>query len=315
MAEVKAVRFGALPEGFRNWGIAMQLIKQGRSVRHPRCRRHHGVAACLAVVSAPALVLPASSAIAAEADPTTVSASYTISFAGVDIGKFQFHSKVSGNRFELDSASRVKLLFGAFKWSSNSKTVGRLGRSASPESFDFEYHIKKKRKHTRMKLAGGRVVGIENTPRVNYTSEHVPLLAKHLVGVVDPMTAIMRMTRVAKGNPCAQTHEVFDGKMRFRLSLSDKGRRRISDPKPSGQPLFGYVCQVKFTPIAGHKKSQSINYIAGNNGIEVVLRPVPSAKTMVPYRINIPTIVGSVAVSLRTVNIASGRRLRIALRQ
>ena len=41
------------------------------------------------------------------------------------------------------------------------------------------------------------------------------------------LTAIMQITRVAAGNPCSQTHEVFDGKMRFRLTLSSKGRRRI----------------------------------------------------------------------------------------
>jgi len=131
---------------------------------------------------------------------------------------------------------------------------------------------------------------------------------------MDPMTAIMRMTRVAKGNPCNQSAEIFDGKRRLRLKLSPKGRRRIEERKPSGQPAFGYVCRIRFTPIAGHKKSSQINSLAKNRDIEIVLRPVPAAKLMVPYEINIPTAFGTVSVVVRSINIDNGAKQRIALR-
>ena len=259
-------------------------------------------------------MLPAGHALAAKKPSLKVAANYKIRYAGIKIGSFQFNSKIAGRRYELTSNSRVKLLFGAFKWSSQSNTKGVVSRNPRPKSFDFVYYVKKKRKSASMKFKRGRVVALSNSPRVNYTNKHVPLRPEHLVGVMDPMTAIMRMTRVAGKNPCSQSAEIFDGKRRLRLKLSPKGRRPIVERKPSGQPGFGYVCRIRFTPIAGHKKSSRINSLANNRDMEIVLRPVPSAKIVVPYEINIPTGFGTVSIVARSINIDNGRKQRIALR-
>ena len=261
-----------------------------------------------------ATLLPAGHALAAKKPSLQVAADYNIRYAGIKIGSFQFDSKIAGRRYELNSNSRVKLLFGAFKWSSQSNTKGIVSRDPRPQSFDFVYYVKKKRKSASMKFKRGRVVALSNNPRVNYTSKHVPLRPEHLVGVMDPMTAIMRMTRVAGGNPCSQSAEIFDGKRRLRLKLSPKGRRQIAERNRSGQPRFGYVCRIRFTPIAGHKKSSQINSLARNRDIEIVLRPVPAAKIVVPYEINIPTGFGTVSIVARSINIDNGRKQRIALR-
>ncbi|MFY0611389.1 MAG: DUF3108 domain-containing protein [Hyphomicrobiaceae bacterium] len=263
---------------------------------------------------AAATLLPAGTALAAKKPALRVAADYKIRYAGIKIGSFQFKSKVAGRRYELTSNSNVKLLFGAFKWSSQSNTKGVVSRTPRPQSFDFVYYIKKKRKSASMKFKRGRVIDLNNTPRVNYTNNHVPLLPEHLIGVMDPMTAIMRMTRVANGNPCSQSAEIFDGKRRLRLKLSPKGRRRIEERKPSGQPRFGYVCRIRFTPIAGHKKTSRINSLSKNRDMEIVLRPVPAAKLMVPYEINIPTGFGTVSIVARSINIDNGAKQRIALR-
>lgn len=271
--------------------------------------------ASLAVAGAAVGLAPiwiAMPSLAAETGRTTVKANYRISFGGVSIGWFNFDSKVTGRRYELSSSSKVRLLFGAFKWGSESRTSGIVREKASPRSFDFKYYIKKKRKRASMRFARGSVVNLENRPRVRYSDKYVPLLPKHLIGVIDPMTAIMKMSRLEEGEPCRRKLDVFEGKMRFRLTLSPKGKRRIKERRPSGQPQFGYVCAVKFTPIAGHKKSSNIKYIAENDGIEIVLRPVPSAKLLMPYMIRVPTSFGSVVVSARSIDIVNAGNQRIA---
>jgi hypothetical protein len=222
---------------------------------------------------------------------------------------------MAGRRYELTSNSRVKILFGAFKWFSQSKTQGVLARDPEPESFDFAYQIKKKHKRATMRFKRGKVVDVTNTPRVNYNHKFVPLRPEHLVGVVDPMTAVMRMTRVSRGDPCKQAAEIFDGRRRLRIELSPKGRRRVAERRPSGQPGFGYVCRIRFTPIAGHKKSSQISSLARSKDIEIVLRPVPSAKLVVAYEVNIPTGFGTVSIVARSIDIDNGPKQRIAFRR
>jgi len=165
-----------------------------------------------------------------------------------------------------------------------------------------------------MQFARGNVVQLDNQPPLSKSKKYVPLLPEHLRGVVDPMTAIMHMTQATKGNPCQKSIEVFDGRMRLQLTLSPKGRRRIKDARASGQPNFGYVCKVSFKPIAGFKKGRDINFIAGNKGIELVLRPVPAADIFVPYQISIPTMVGSVSIVAKQITIVHGANQRIALK-
>jgi Protein of unknown function (DUF3108) len=298
---------------YTKWGTDM--IAHGEAVKL-RCGRHDGGCRGSGVsVFAAAMVLwSVQPATAAGANQSTVAAHYDISFAGVRIGKFNFNSKIQGANYSLTSNSKVKVLFGAFRWRSASRTVGVVRRKATPKTFSFDYRIKKKRKVSEIRFARGNVVQLDNQPPLSKSRKYVPLLPQHLRGVVDPMTAIMQMTQATKGNPCHKKIEVFDGRMRLQLTLSPKGRRRIKDSRASGQPNFGYVCKVSFRPIAGYKRSSNIKYIAGNTGIEIVLRPVPAAGVFVPYQILVPTMVGSVSIAARKINIVHGRNQRIALK-
>lgn len=268
----------------------------------------------LGLFAAAAVLASPDAAEAAKKQSTRVAADYKISYSGVKIGSFQFNSTVAGRRYHLTSNSRVKIFFGAFKWSSQSTTKGVLGRRPEPRSFDFAYQIKKKRKNSSVKFKRGKVVGLTNSPRANYTNKHVPLRPEHLVGVIDPMTAIMRMTQ-SSGKPCRKSAEIFDGKRRLRLRLTPKGRRSISERHPSGQPAFGYVCQIRFMPIAGHRKNSQIKHLAKNQDMEIVLRPVPAANLLVPYEIVIPTMFGTVAIVARSIQIENGSKQRIAMRR
>ncbi len=289
------------------------MIGRGNAVYTP-----DGLNACVsgfATLLAVTAVFMPSAANAAQKGTMRVAADYKIKYSGIKIGSFQFNSTVTGRRYRLTSSSRVTIFFGAFKWNSQSTTKGVLSRRPQPQTFDFNYQIKRKRKSTSVRFKRGNVVALSNSPRVNYTNKYVPLRPEHLQGVLDPMTAIMRMTQVSGGKPCRQTAEIFDGKRRLRLQLSPKGRRRISERHPSGQPAFGYVCRIRFTPIAGHKKNSQINYLARNRNMEIVLRPVPAANLLVPYEIVIPTMVGTVSIAARSIDIDNGPNQRIAMRR
>lgn len=262
-------------------------------------------AAALLVLSG-ALVVPH----AAEARDRQVAARYDIAFAGVNIGRFDFKSKIEGRRYEVVTGAKVKVLFGAFRWASASVTTGAIQKTAVPEKFEFNFSLKKKSKRSVLEFARGQVVKLDNQPPERYGAKHVPIRQEHLVDVVDPMTAVFQMSTIGDGDPCRKNLEIFDGRKRMRLTLSPKGKRRIADPRPTGQPGFGFVCRVKFTPVAGHKREADVSYIEKNDGIEVVLRPINGANFAIPYQIRVPTMVGSVTITARKVNITEpGRRI------
>ena len=86
----------------------------------------------VALVAVVALLAPGH-ALAAKKRSLQVAADYKIRYAGIKIGSFQFNSRIAGRRYELNSNSRVKLLFGAFKWSSQSNTKGIVSRDPRPQ--------------------------------------------------------------------------------------------------------------------------------------------------------------------------------------
>jgi hypothetical protein len=141
----------------------------------------------------------------------------------------------------------------------------------------------------------------------------IPLREHHLQGVVDPLSAIMMLSRGAAADPCDRRIPIFDGKERFDLLFSRKGDIRVTEQSPSGQPGFAHVCRVRYLPIAGHKIDSDTKYMAANDAIEVALRPVPSANVFVPYHISIPTMAGSATIVSKRVEIVSPGKPQIAM--
>ncbi len=266
----------------------------------------------VAVIGAAVLVAGSVQGAAAQ-DVRSVEAQYDVSFAGVSIGDFNFNSEIDGQRYTIKSSTSIKLLLGTFKWASRSMTEGVVRDAVTPNAFEFNYDSNRKQFRTAVRFARGDVAAIDNDPPVKPSRKRVPLRPEHLKNVMDPMSAIMAMTRGAKRNPCQGTFEVFEGRVRFKLSLESKGKRRIVERGNSGQPRVGYLCRIRFTPIAGHKRDKTIQQLARNNDIEVVLRPVPKADLFVPYLITVPTGYGTVAIASRRVEIIGEQRERIAL--
>jgi hypothetical protein len=141
----------------------------------------------------------------------------------------------------------------------------------------------------------------------------IPVREQHLKGVVDPLTAIMMLSRGAGADPCDRRIPIFDGRERFDLVFSRKGDMRVTEQAPSGQPGVAHVCRVRYLPIAGHKIDNDTKYMAANDAIEVALRPVPSANVFIPYQINIPTMAGSASIVSKRVDIVSPGKPQIAM--
>jgi hypothetical protein len=267
-----------------------------------------------------ALVLPAAgTAQAGEANaawPASVTARYSLSFGGFDVGKYQFQSQSDGKTYTVTSNASVSALLGAFTWKGDLEAKGAVDAiTAHPAGYQLSFKAKKKQGIVKLGFDKAGVKTVTLDPNKPPSPEAVPVKPEHMKNVVDPMTAILAITHAGTSAPCDRRIAIFDGKARFDLVLSLKGEQRLTEKKSSGQPANLVVCRVKYVPVAGHKPKDFVNPWVDYNAIEIALRPVPSANLYVPYRVSIPTSLGPAVMSAEKIDITAANKAQIALTQ
>jgi hypothetical protein len=248
--------------------------------------------------------------------PAVVAAKYRLSFGGFDVGSYKFQSKSDGKTYAATGNAEVSAMFGAFTWKGGLESSGTLDQAAPhPTSYKLSYKSKSKVTSITLGFDASGVKSVVLLPNKPPNPEVVPVKPDDLKHVFDPMSSILAMTHATGGNPCDRTVPIFDGKARFNLVMSAKGEQKLKEEKPSGQPTQLKICQVKYVPISGHKPKDFVKPWVDYSGIEIALRPVPSANVFVPYRITIPTSLGSAVMSAESINITASNNTQIALTQ
>jgi hypothetical protein len=238
--------------------------------------------------------------------PARMRVVYAITFNDLEIGSLSVDAQVAGRNYSLAANARLSLLLGAFSWQAEMRALGTIaGAAARPQSYAFAFTSSLGAGATRLAFTGDAVITITLLPPVPVDPTVVRLHAEHLKGVVDPLTALLFVERGIGADPCARRLPVFDGKERFDLLLSAKGRM------PGA--MAGALCKVRYLPIAGHRITADTQFLAASDDIEVALRRV-AAHAFIAVRITIPTRLGWVALSARRIEIAQPGTPQLALR-
>jgi hypothetical protein len=267
--------------------------------------------AAVLLTGAVALASP-TKARAADGWPASVQASYDVNFNGINVGSYQFQSSQEGQSYKLASNAKLSLLLGALSWTGVTHASGKIaGETAKPQAFGFEYQAQSKTGSTQMAFTDDTVTQVLHTPPPKSKEGVVPVQTQHLKGVLDPLSAVLAISRGAVGNPCGRRVPIYDGHQRFDLVLSAKGQVQINDR--GGASGVGYVCRVRYVPIAGHKADDSTKYMSQSNDIEIILRPMAGTNIFIPHQVTIPTMAGSATLVARRVNITTNSRQQIAL--
>jgi hypothetical protein len=246
--------------------------------------------------------------------PAVVRASYEVSFNGFQVGTFEFEAQTENRSYSLSGNARLTLLLGAFTWIGETRAFGLLANHVpKPAAFSFDFKANSKTGSTKVDFDNGSVLDVRHNPTPPQKPDIVPLREQHKKGVLDPLSAIMLIADYSNPDPCERRLPIFDGKERFDLLMSYKGEVKVNEQQPSGQPAIAHVCKVKYKPVAGHKADAESSYLATTDGIEVSLRPIPSANILVPYQITIPTLIGYVTIVSKRVEIESPGLPQIAL--
>lgn len=281
------------------------------------------VPAACAMVAATLLwaAAPTTPVRAAEAWPSEVKAHYDVKIAGVQIGSFVLHVETANGRYAARGQAHAKLLFGALKWSGSAESQGLAAAAPKPHSFSFEqvskrkllFKSKEKAKRVDMTFDRSGVTGVTLEPHKPPGANNVPVTLAHMRNVLDPLSAVLALTR-DDGNPCDRKVSVFDGKQRFDIVLSPRGRQSIGGGKAAGAVAAGHVCGVRYVPIAGHNRDDAENQnLSDTSKIEVVMRPVPDAGIVVPHEVRVPTLAGDAVLTATRIEITTASRQRIAL--
>ncbi len=227
-------------------------------------------------------------------------ATYALSIIGVPIGNADAAATIEPDAYKVDIGLRLSGLAALVTKAKGAATASGVIANASvlPNGYANTTANATETRTVRMGLNAGAVRAVEISPPFLDMDERVPVTQAHKTGVLDPVSALVMS--VPPGQPlvgqtaCDRTLPVYDGLVRFNVSLFFKGVRNVQAKGYSG-PVS--VCSARYTPISGFKlDSQSTKYMAENRDLEVWLAPVEQAHVVVPYYIKVGTKSGSLII-------------------
>jgi hypothetical protein len=193
----------------------------------------------------------------------TVRARYSVSLIGLHIGEATAHGSIEQANYKIELNAR---LTGVASWVA----------------------------HVRMALNAGNVRAVEITPPFMDMDGRVPVSAANKRNILDPISALIMAVPAGESlvgpAACNRTLPIYDGVIRFDLTMSYVRTQQVAVPGYSG-PVS--ICAVRYRPIAGHKiDSESTRFMAQNREIEAWLAPVEGAHIVVPFRVQLKTLAG-----------------------
>jgi len=286
----------AVFDGGRAWDLLMRtmLAPSGRlsSVRPI-------VLACL--------MLGAFSAAAAAAS-ATITASYSIAIAGIPVGKAQATSRFQGSTYSLSltgSTSGVSRIFS--DTSAKIESSGQVnGKQMLASRYTMETTENGSIAHVAVRLSSGSVLTVAAVPPLPNRPGRIPVSEAHLQNIVDPISALIFPSGGSTDGQaaCARTARVFDGWSRFDVRLSYRETRTLEgDTGAAAKSAF--VCAARFVPVAGHiPDSDSVKFMSENKNIEIWLAQVGTTEFLIPYRIQIGTMIGDLTIRATSIALA-----------
>jgi hypothetical protein len=264
-------------------------------------------ASIVAIVGAIFTLAGVTTAAAKERKSYQVSATYKITLNSFAIGTLRYESSVGLNGYVVESKIELSALFGAVSWKGATRSSGTLnGARPKPAYYAFDFQGSTGTGAVQVGFGEAGVSSLSVRPARSLAADTVPLEGKHLKGVLDPLSAVLALTRTGGKSPCGRKVAIFDGQQRFDLELY----YRRQQPLGQGKAI---VCRVKYRPIAGYRPNDETKAMSRSTSIEIAFRPVAGAGLMVPDQITVPTISGPIGLKAQRIDIKTSDRREIAL--
>ena len=234
-------------------------------------------------------------------------ARYAVTLAGIKLGEGSWVIDVGEDRFSVAASgatSGLARIFSSGKGSGASRGVIKNDQLV-PASYAISIKSGKKTEDVRLKLNDGAVKDVSIVPPAPEAPDRVPVTDAHKRNVFDPMTgSLLRISgngNLMKPEVCRQHTPIFDGRMRYDLTLAYKRMEQVKVPGYTGPAL---VCAIYFAPLAGHVPSRAaIKYLIDQRDMETWLVPIGGTRVMVPIRVQVPTPLGLGVMEATSFNV------------
>ncbi|MGI6856364.1 DUF3108 domain-containing protein [Mesorhizobium sp. 1B3] len=231
--------------------------------------------------------------------PQSFSADYAVSIFGLTVARSRFTSHISDRGFQLEgsiSSAGIATFFDDTK--ATTAASGRFRRDATvPDAYSVSYTYGKKAKKTTLDFARGNVAKVTNVPPLEKRgADWVPVTAKDLVAVTDPISAVL-VRAPSLDQVCRRTIKVFDGEIRADLKLSPVGTGPVDLGAYRGDAA---VCSGRFVPIAGYRPgNKSIRYLKDRSQIRITFAQLGQTGVYAPVHATVSTRIGTVTFRAR----------------
>jgi Protein of unknown function (DUF3108) len=246
----------------------------------------------------------------------TVQARYSIHLIGLRIGEVDAKGSIEPASYKIDLNAK---LTGVATWVANVKMAlaasGLVRKGALlPSTFATTSATTHETRTIRMALDAGSVKAVEISPPLEDIDRRIPVAPASKRNILDPMSAFIMSVPPGESSvgpaACNRTIPIYDGVIRFDITLSYVSTREVSVKGYSG-PVS--VCAARYTPISGHMyDSKSAKFMAENREIEAWLAPIEPAHVVIPFHVGMRTQAGFAEIDAVEVSITADKTAKTA---
>jgi len=263
------------------------------------------------VIAATAIAASTSSA-AAQA---RLDAAYSVHLTGIPIGQGAVILDVNESGFAAaGSAKFTGLLRIVAKGDGTSSVRGTIvNNRVASTLYSMQSNYNSRPEQIDITIANGNAQEFRVVPDKGEHTEgpRVPVTVAHRRNILDPMSAGLILVPgtgdMLEPDSCNRTLPIFDARFRYDVVLSYL-RTENAPKKINGYSGPVLVCQARYVPIAGHRTDRpQVQQMAENRELFVWLAPIAGTRALVPIKVSISTMVGTMVVEATRFRVEPGR--------
>jgi hypothetical protein len=244
-----------------------------------------------------------------QARAETVKTRYGVSLIGLPFGTASVNGTLDPSSYRIELQAKLTGIASILSSSKGAATAtGSIPNNhVSPTTYATTSSNGDVSRTVRMSIKDNAVDQTDITPPWEPSPDRVPVTEADKRGIVDPMSALI-MTVPGTGPvigpaACDRTIPIYDGAARFDVVLTYVGTRKAKTRGFSGDVA---VCAARYRPIAGHRANRpGTKFMADNKDMEAWLAPVGQTRLLVPYRISVMTMIGTVVIEATDFEVSS----------
>ncbi len=236
-------------------------------------------------------------------------ARYVLTVGGVEMGRGAVTVKADDATYEISGSGRIS---GAMRAVSSGKgqvaARGTLnGAQMVPQIYAMHAESEGKKERARIAMASGAVKSTDVHPAMRPMPDRVPITDRVLGSIIDPLSGafvyVPGTSDLLAPSVCNRTLSVYDGRQRYDLQLSFSRKENVQTKGYDGPAL---VCQVRYTPVAGHRANrEAVKYMQDNKDMFVWLAPIAGTRLLAPFRATVATMIGPAQMEATTFKASS----------